>query len=709
MKGNAFADAYVWEIGYDRLISYRTGKTVYSECFQQGRLCAGGWNTEGYVPQHETVPCIPRPNPTLYIRPETFAVQMDGVDLNYSFDWAGFETREEPEGLHVMLRLKSVRKPVTVVVHTILDGTDFLQRYLTIENESDEAMSLSGLTILSGALMEEEVPNERALPFELGYMHSAQACREGDFRWTTLPRNTFSFGKHLYEERYRTPFCIVRQKKYGKLFIAQMGFSGGYEFSFHNTLYSHSKLACLSYEAAICSASPLRTLSAGETMQTPSMHFAMCADNFDSAIQALQTHLRSYCGVFEKHSFIESSIGPSVYMSEEMVMKAIDRAADFGAEVFFLDASWYSPDGEEASWPDHCGDWEPREWRYTCSMADFRERAHEKGMRFGLWMDVEKIGQKSQALHNPDIPQLQGYAGRTMDATSGVLDVSAPAGLEWAYQQICGVIDRYQLDFFRLDSGSYAFESHRNVNGRDECCDLRYYENFYGLFRRLRKKYPHVIFQNCSGGGMRIDPGMMQPMSDTQITDNYTAPISFAILNGVSLCVPIDYIQRFLIVCGGHNMGTLKFQLNASRFGVPSVYYNLPMNVKDSPLQIEAYKKMLETYRTHIRPMMADARIYHHTPELRYEEPGAFGVLEMAAADQHCSLLAAFTLSEVLEPVHCLCFRGLSHSGAYDVWEDDEYFGRFSGKELMTSGIRADIPGALDSRSYLAVLAEPYI
>ncbi len=698
-----FWDAYVWEIEYDKLITYRSGKTVYSECFQQGRLCAAGWNTEGYLPQTNTMPRVARFDPTLFTKPETFAIQLDGIDLNYSYDWVSFETKEENGGLHAMLRLQSVTKSVEVTVHTVMDGTDVLQRYLTVENQSDGPLALSGLTVLSGALMQEALENERELPFELGYMHAAQACREGDFHWTTLPRNTFSFGKAIYEERYRTPFFMVHQPKTGQLFVGQLGFSGGYQMSFHNTVYTYGVQACLSFEAAISSASPLRVISAGERMQSPTMHFMMTMDGLDGAVQALHTHLRAYSDDFPKDGSIQVPLGPESYMGEEMVWRAIDRAVELDAEVFYLDAAWYSPDGGESTWWDYCGDWEPREWRYKSSMDDFREAVHQKGMKFGLWMDVEKLGPKSNAVKNPDIPQLQGYAGRTMDAQSGGLDASHPDGIEWAYQQICGVIDRYKLDYFRLDSGATSYTSRRTVDGINECVDLRYYENWYDLFRRLRRKYPDVIFQNCAGGGMRIDPGMMQPMCHTQISDNCRAPYNFAILNGVSLMLPINKIASFMTAIGGHTAGTMRFQINVARFGVPMLATQSPAELVDNPYYIDLVKKMLNTYRAHIRPMMENAKVYHHTPELHYDKPGCFGVLEMASENQKTALLAAFTLSNVLEPVHTLRFKGLSRVCQYDLWQDDEYIGTFSGYFLMEEGLKVEIPETLDSKSYLAV------
>ena len=34
------------------------------------------------------------------------------------------------------------------------------------------------------------------------------------------------------------------------------------------------------------------------------------------------------------------------------------------------------------------------------------------------------------------------------------------------------------------------------------------------MFDRLHKQFPHVIFQNCAGGGGRLDLGIMQPLSE---------------------------------------------------------------------------------------------------------------------------------------------------------------------------------------------------
>ena len=50
----------------------------------------------------------------------------------------------------------------------------------------------------------------------------------------------------------------------------------------------------------------------------------------------------------------------------------------------------------------------------------------------------------------------------------------------------------------------------------------RYMLGVYALLRRLTKDFPHVLFETCSSGGGRFDPGMLyfspQVRSDSAIS-----------------------------------------------------------------------------------------------------------------------------------------------------------------------------------------------
>ena len=60
----------------------------------------------------------------------------------------------------------------------------------------------------------------------------------------------------------------------------------------------------------------------------------------------------------------------------------------------------------------------------------------------------------------------------------------------------------------------------------------------YDLQDRLTKRYPHLLLENCSGGGGRFDPGMLYYSPQIWTSDN-TDPIErLSIQFGTSLCYP---------------------------------------------------------------------------------------------------------------------------------------------------------------------------
>jgi alpha-galactosidase len=180
------------------------------------------------------------------------------------------------------------------------------------------------------------------------------------------------------------------------------------------------------------------------------MHLGMMFGDLDAAVQAMHEHLRR--SVFMKQPrgrgcWVESGIGPEVEITVDWVNHAIDSAAEFGAEVFFIDASWYAPLHDE--WWSTVGDWEVDRERFPEGLKPFRNRAHQKGMLFGFWMDAERIGHKSHIVQeHPD------WISVTYDdekRLGNMLDLTNPAVARWMEEKIAKVISDNQLEFFRLD------------------------------------------------------------------------------------------------------------------------------------------------------------------------------------------------------------------------------------------------------------------
>ena len=100
-------------------------------------------------------------------------------------------------------------------------------------------------------------------------------------------------------------------------------------------------------------------LDPGETVRTPEVHLGLLFGDLDAAVQAMHEHIRGSVWRPQprgRGGWVESGIGPEVEITADAVHEQIDRAALLGAEVFFIDASWYTP--PVGSWYDTVGDWQ---------------------------------------------------------------------------------------------------------------------------------------------------------------------------------------------------------------------------------------------------------------------------------------------------------------------------------------------------------------
>ncbi len=682
-------------------ICYQSGATIYCEELQGGFLRACGCNTgatgrpEGMYPTYGD------------LKNRCFALSVGGTELLYDYEWANgtadnsFRVTNEADGsIHVVLSLRAPRYGIDVQVHTVLYGGDVMLRYLTLTNLTDNPLPLGKITILGGGLFGD------GAPATLGRFVYPLPGGEGDYHTMTLPRGHYAFHRDNYNERYAQPFFICSKPSSDSTFICQMAYSGGFEMSFDTDCVTGS----LRYAASLSGHAPLLVLRAGETFATPQVFFGMVKGDTDDAVYALHTAIHARYAAFSKTGVVEASVGPGECEQND-IEDLMDVAQRLGGELFFIDAGWYiKKEHDTLNWPGPCGDWTRTPDRYESTLDDFRERAHAKGMKFGLWMDVEKLGWESATYKEGKIPRLVSYTGADMQdgPCSAMLDVTKPEGLEWAYGQIKYVLDTYKLDYFRLDSGTFPPDACTECEGYRENASLRYYAAWYALFEKLRREYPNVIFQNCAGGGMRCDTGMTGIMSNTWISDVNAAPHSFRIVNGMSMMLPVEYLVKLFNGMGAETRGTLDFVLGVTRFGSPLI----PTSVYDrdhdlNPLMEKKVAAYLESYKKFIRPMLHSCRVYHHTPEVKLEAPGERGMLEIAAPDGKTALLGVFTLGAVeagksRSMVH---FAGVDRAAHYDLYCNDVFVGKRDGWSLA-EGFACDISVPYDARCYIAVKVE---
>jgi alpha-galactosidase len=592
-----------------------------------------------------------------------------------------------------------------VKVHTKLDGTPILARWLEITNTGGAAAAVSAVGTWCGVM--QKIPQWRShlgdsgQPlYSLGYFDNSHWGNEGDFQWHDLPNAGYRVDGRYRRDRHRHPMFVLRSNVGGEHFICQLAWTGGYSFEFDLDADAGTmdQAARLFFRAGPDAPAPLRMLAPGETVLSPEVHLGPVFGDLDTAIQAMHEHLRKSVFMPQprgRGGWVESGIGPEIEITQESVVHAIDVAADLGAEVLFVDASWYA--APRSNWWSTVGDWKVNLERFPGGLAPFRERVHEKGMLWGLWMDAERMGEESQVFAQHPEWLAAAYDGERR--LGGLIDLTIPEAAAWMEDQIAHVIEDNGLDFFRLDHNTHPGPGLRTLReGFAENGYWRYYDELYAIYDRLRARFPEVIFENCAGGGGRSDIGLVRRFSHTWVTDWQLAPRSFTITNGMTMALPPEYVDRLLGGQSGHTVAEFEFQARLLLFVRPTIAFAKPQDADWNPHLLQRLRHFVSLYKDFVRPFMSTGRVYHHTPVLAGPDPQGWGVLELASADRTRGICGLFQLSAPTEPEYLLRPRGLDVSRRYRVTFDNcGQSCEVEGVVLATQGLPVRLEGALSS------------
>jgi alpha-galactosidase len=683
-------------------VAYRTGLTTYQEALINGQFVGRGWNGQGYL-HYDWLLLDPSTHPT----PQAFWLEVDGQLLHSHWEWCEL-TKDESDGkIHAAVTLKHSIRPIGIKVHTILDGTPIITRWIEITNTGDTPAAISAVSPWSGVLHTASQfahrPGDEGFDpvYSIGYTVNPHWGSEGNFQWHKLPNAGYRIDGNYRRLRHRQPMFVLENHATGEHFIGQLEWSGGWAFEFdYDTFPDSQHEARLFFRSGPDAPSPLRMIESGETVTTPKMHLGYLIADFDATVQAMHEHLRKTVFLPQprgRGGWVETGIGPEHEITPELVRHNIDIAAKIGAEIFFIDASWYNNLGE--SWETTIGDWNVGA-RFPEGLKPIRDYVKSKGLLWGLWMEPERLGEKSQTYKEHPEWVMKYYAGGPERCW---LDLTKPEVAKWVEDQICRVVTEHELDFFRLDYniGSPQGGGMTIRNGYMENNYWRYYEAFYGIFERIRKHFPDLILENCAGGGSRTDIGTVRLFSHTWVTDYQVAPRSFSITNGMTIALPPEYVDRLLLGIGQtpHVAGELDFQARLALFGRPSINTMFsPPGVGPNPMILDRIKRTVNLYKNFVRPFQSTSRIYHHTPTVTECYPKGFGALEMVAKDRSKAIAGIFNLGNTDQKEYLFRFRGLDVGKRYRVttdgigstWEAD-------GRELVYGGVMIRLEAALTS------------
>jgi alpha-galactosidase len=236
---------------------------------------------------------------------------------------------------------------------------------------------------------------------------------------------------------------------------------------------------------------------------------------------------------------------------DEMSMRAeMARAAALGVELFVIDAGWYAGTGAvgPSDFDAGLGSWAADPDRFPNGLKPLRDYAHGLGLRFGLWVEPERVNTSLVGAPGVDESWLATEHGQYGAEHTGQICLANATARQWLMDQLTTLIDEVQPDYLKWDNNMFV-NCDRGGHGHGATDgNFAHTGALYDMLSQLRERYPDLLIENVSGGGNRLDVGMLR-YTDVAWMDDRTAPSVHVRhnLQGLSAVFPPAYLLSFVI------------------------------------------------------------------------------------------------------------------------------------------------------------------
>lgn len=207
-------------------------------------------------------------------------------------------------------------------------------------------------------------------------------------------------------------------------------------------------------------------------------------------------------------------------VNEAGQMALADKAAAIGVERFVMDDGWFG-----ARNSDHAGlgDWTVNPTKFPNGLKPLVDKVHGLGMEFGLWVEPEMVNADSDLYRvHPDWVISMPGRPRSEARNQMVLNLARADVRDFVLKTLDDLVSRNDIQFLKWDyNRNWSEPGWAGLDPADQQrLYVAYIENFYYILRELRRRHPKLEIESCSGGGGRVDLGVMALTDQVWPSDN---------------------------------------------------------------------------------------------------------------------------------------------------------------------------------------------
>lgn len=564
-------------------------------------------------------------------------------------------------GAAIDITLRDIQRDVFVTLHYAIDpGTGIVARSADILNKTK-----SPFLIEQAAAAEWNLP--RSTAYKLRYLTG---------RWggeTQVQDQSLNPGKTVLESRRGLTahqvapwFAIGKDDSVtewdGQVWFGSLAWSGAWRITIER-----DQLQQVRVTGGFNPFDFGYTLAPGESLSTPVFYAGVAQHGF-SEVTRLQT-------TFQNTRILPQAphprLRPILYNSweatgfnvtEEGQETLARKAASLGVERFVMDDGWFGKRND-----DHAGlgDWTPNPTKFPHGLKPLIDTVHTLGMDFGLWVEPEMVNPDSDLFRkHPD--WVIHFEGRpeTQARNQLILNMALPAVREYVLGFLDKILYENDIAFLKWDANRNFSEPGWPQVKPDQQKKLyvEYVRGYYGVLRELRARHPKVEIESCSGGGGRVDLGVMALTDEVWVSDNTDPFDRLLIQDGFSYAYTPQIMMAWVTDSPNgfnHRATSLTYRFLSSMQG--SLGLGADLN-KWTPEDFTTATHMISAYKQ-IRPLVQQGTLYRLVSP---REGSNLSSTESVAPDGKSAVIFGFLHSQQMRyPSSRIFPRGLVATATY--------------------------------------------
>ena len=497
-----------------------------------------------------------------------------------------------PNGFDVVL--KDIRRKVFVTLHYAINPeSGILARSATIENGEAAPVTVEQAAAAAWALPPAH--------YTLNYLTGRWAGE-----WT-LNQEAVHPGERVIESRrgstgsQANPWFAIQageaSEDHGEVWFGALAWSGSWRIT-----VEQDQLDAVRVTGGFNPFDFGYVLHPGQSLETPVFYGGYSASGLGGASRLL--HRFELGHILPRTAATAGQAAPKprpvIYNSWEATefnvteagqMALAEKAAALGIDRFVMDDGWF---GQRKT--DHAGlgDWYVNQEKFPHGLKPLIDKVHTLGMDFGLWVEPEMV--------NPDSDLYRKHP-------------------EWDYNRNWSEPGWDQLP---------AAEQKRVY--------VEFTRNLYAILAELRHRHPKVEIESCSGGGGRVDLGILRYTDEVWPSDNTDPFDRLTIQDGFSYAYTPQIMMAW-VTDSPHWLNrrttSLEYRMLSSMQGSLGIGANI---ANWTPEEAATAKRLIAAYHQ-VQPTIVQGDLYRL---ISPRDGGEFSATQTVRQDKSQSVVFAF-------------------------------------------------------------------